>query len=691
MVKKILTSISEGLIRTLPVTLVGSFALVLKSLPIGAYQTFLQTFLQGWLIEFLTTVYAASLGVFGIVLTVSISYSYAHHVRDDMPVSFMASVTALCAYFIMMGIDAFSLDQAGGSTVFVSILAAVISSVLFTAITRRQSQRLLHSYSGMEPTLRNSMLCVRPFLGTLVFFVVCKMLMVLAFGDRSIQAILTDGIGKLYGGLGYNLGSCAIYLFSIHLLWMFGIHGNNLLDPVSKAIFEPALGLNLEQIAQGMEPTHIFSKSFIDTFLITGGSGASFALIIALFLFGKKKSLKKVAKISLIPGLFNVNEMLTFGIPIVLNPIFLIPFTLIPIVNLMLTWLATVTGFLPVVATEVEWTVPILLSGYIATGSIRGSLFQVFLLAVGVGLYRPFVLRYEQKISDKLKQNIGELTRQFQQNEAEGEHPVYIRAADEMGNIAKMLADELQTAIEKRQLRLFYQPQTDVQGRCFGVEALLRWQYPEVGYIYPPLIIELAKERGILEELERFVIHTACAALKELREEFSQEQGMKVSVNITGVSLKNPNMVAMLEEAVAQYGVSRENLWVEVTEQDAISSTKEVVGRLEKLHGLGYHLLIDDFGMGHTSLIYLESSYFCVVKLDGSLTKECQNERYQEIISSITQLSHSLHFDVIAEYVETEEQRGKLLELGCTGFQGYLYSPALPLEELKAWMKEREV
>ncbi|MCM1044715.1 MAG: EAL domain-containing protein [Candidatus Gastranaerophilales bacterium] len=688
MIKKIQTSISEGLIRTLPVTLVGSFALVLKSLPIGAYQTFLQSFMQGWLVEFLNTAYAASLGVFGIVLTISISYSYAHHVRDDMPISFMASVTALCAYFIMMGIDVFTLDQAGGATVFVSILSAVISSVLFTAISRRQSASLVRSYSGMEPTLRNSMLCVRPFLGTLVFFVACKMLMVLMFGEKSLQDVLTEGIGSLYGGLGYNLGSCAIYLFSIHLLWMFGIHGNNLLDPVSNAIFEPALGLNMEQIASGAEATHIFSKSFIDTFLITGGCGASFALIIALFLFGKKKSLKKVAKISLIPGLFNVNEMLTFGLPIVLNPVFLVPFLSVPLINLLLTYLATVTGFLPVVATEVEWTVPILLSGYFATGSIRGSLWQLFLLALGVMIYRPFVLRYEREISENLKKNIGELTAQFQRNEEEGEHPVYIRAADEMGNIAKMLADELQAAIENGQLQLYYQPQTDVKGKCFGAEALLRWQYPEVGYIYPPLIIELAKERGILAQLEYFVIHTACAALKKLEEEFPRS--MKISINITGVSLKNPDLISMLEEAVKEHGVLRKDLWVEVTEQDAISSTGDVVGRLEQLHELGYHLLIDDFGMGHTSLVYLESSYFCVVKLDGSLTKECQNERYSEIISSITSLSRNLNFDVIAEYVETKEQREKLLELGCTGFQGYLYSPALPREEFMDWVRERE-
>ena len=140
---------------------------------------------------------------------------------------------------------------------------------------------------------------------------------------------------------------------------------------------------------------------------------------------------------------------------------------------------------------------------------------------------------------------------------------------------------------------------------------------------------------------------------------------------------------------VDEYGVLRKNLWIEVTEQDAISSSGEVTGLLDRLNELGYHLLIDDCGMGHTSLTYLKSSYFCVVKLDGSLTKEYQNERYQEIISSITRLSHNLKFDVIAEYVETEEQRNKLLELGCTGLQGYLYSKAIPWEAFKEWLPKR--
>ncbi|MDD6208075.1 MAG: EAL domain-containing protein [Clostridiales bacterium] len=684
MLKRIFSCISEGLMRTLPIILLGSFVLVLKSLPISGYQDFLNEFLDGYLLDFLSTIYSASLGIFGIVLTVSIAYSYAHHSQNSRLGSYMVSVTALCSYFIMMGMDVFSLDQAGGSSVFVSILAAVISSVLFTTISQKQSSRLFHNYHGMEPTLRDSMFSIRPFAGTLLFFVLAKLLLIYLFGNKTIQDLLSDGISHLYKNMGTNLWSMTVFILSVHLLWMCGIHGSNVLHSVSDTLFEPMVEKNLAQIAAGAAPTHIFSKTFIDTFLIMGGCGASFSLIIALLLFGRKKNLKQVAKVSLIPAVFNVNETLLFGIPLVFNPTFFIPFLTVPLVNLILAYLATVTGFLPVISTQVEWTVPVLLSGYLATGSIRGSIFQFLLLAIGVLIYRPFVLQYERQTTKQLKERIGELTDYFKKNEADEEHPVYLYLSDDMGSIAKMLADELQNAIADKELQIFYQPQVNASGTCFGAEALLRWNYPDVGFIYPPLLIELAKERGILEELEHFVIHTACRDLKQLNEDFSPD--LKLSINITGSSLKNPNLIPMLEQAVAEYGVLRKNLWIEVTEQDAISSSGEVTGRLDRLNELGYHLLIDDFGMGHTSLTYLKSSYFCVVKLDGSLTKEYQNVRYQEIISSITRLSQHLQFDVIAEYVETEEQCKKLLELGCTGLQGYLYSKAIPWESFMEWL-----
>ncbi len=681
--KKIIAAVSEGLVHTLPIILAGSVALVLESLPIGAYQEFLENFLGGALKDFLATAYGASLGIFGILLAMSVSYSYAGQAQLQAP--FMVSAASLCAYFIMMGLDSFSLDQAGGQTVFVALLASVLSSLCFQADSRRASRG---DYGGMGPALRESMRCIRPFGATLLLFTLLKVGMVALFGDRSVQDILSDGVCALYRGMGANLGSCAFFLLSVHLLWLCGIHGNNVLHSVSDALFEPGVGQNMAQIGAGLAPTHIFSKTFIDSFVIIGGCGASLSLIAALFLFGRKQNLKQIAKVSLLPGIFNVNEMLVFGIPIVLNPAFLVPFLLVPMINLILSYLATLIGFLPVVTTQVEWTTPALLSGYLATGSVRGAIFQVFLMAVGVLVYRPFVLRYEASVTEKLKGHVGELTRLFQENEEEGGHPTYVSMAGELGGIAKMLAGEFQTALGRRQVSMFYQPQVDRAGKCIGAEALLRWDCPDVGYVYPPLLVELAKECGILGELDRFVAQEAGSFLKRLNGTYSEN--LKISINITGASLRDPGLIPMLEETVEACGVPRRNFWIEVTEQDAIASTEEALGRLEKLSGLGYHLLIDDFGMGHTSLTYLKASYFKKVKLDGSLTREYQNERYQEIIASITQLSRSLDFDVIAEYVETEEQQEKLRGLGCTAFQGYLYSKAVPGWELERWLDGRE-
>ena len=116
-----------------------------------------------------------------------------------------------------------------------------------------------------------------------------------------------------------------------------------------------------------------------------------------------------------------------------------------------------------------------------------------------------------------------------------------------------------------------------------------------------------------------------------------------------------------------------------------------MLDKIQRLKELGHKFLIDDFGMGHTSLMYLQTNHFGVVKLDGSLTRDVlQNNRNKDIIGAITELGKSLHFETIAEYVETEEQKDKLLALGCNGFQGYYYSKPIPLAELIPWMEQHQ-
>ena len=152
------------------------------------------------------------------------------------------------------------------------------------------------------------------------------------------------------------------------------------------------------------------------------------------------------------------------------------------------------------------------------------------------------------------------------------------------------------------------------------------------------------------------------------------------------------NLKLCIENCLKKYDIPAEKLWVEITEQDVISNADSVIDKMQRLKGNGHVLLIDDFGMGHTSLIYLQSNYFGVVKLDGSLVKRItDNKTNQKIVASIVELGNELGVEVIAECVETKEQRDMLRELGCNWYQGYLFSKPVELESFIKFICECNV
>lgn len=215
---------------------------------------------------------------------------------------------------------------------------------------------------------------------------------------------------------------------------------------------------------------------------------------------------------------------------------------------------------------------------------------------------------------------------------------------------------------------------------------MLRWNHPLYGSIYPPFILYLAKEGGILEELEKKIFDNASAAIYKTSQEYDGE--FKISINITAKSLFW-DIESYISECLSKYNIPAKRLWVEITEQDMISNADFVIDKLKRLKNYGHVLLIDDFGMGHTSLIYLQSNYFGVVKLDGSLISHLEeNPTNQKIVASIVELGNELDIKVIAEYVETPAQQRMLEQLGCTWYQGYLYSKPLTLDDFIAYLKE---
>ena len=198
--------------------------------------------------------------------------------------------------------------------------------------------------------------------------------------------------------LGQNVGSVLILTLISQSLWVMGIHGPNTIAAVRDTMFAEATNANLSYAAANGTawgaPYPVTFNGLYDAFGAYGGSGATLGLIIAIFIFSKAKEQKSIAKLSFAPGLFNINEMVIFGLPIVLNPIYMIPFILTPLINITIGYLATsVMRIIPPVAYGVPWTTPGPLAPFLGTGgNIMGLVIGLICLAVSVFTYAPFVI-----------------------------------------------------------------------------------------------------------------------------------------------------------------------------------------------------------------------------------------------------------------------------------------------------------
>ena len=198
--------------------------------------------------------------------------------------------------------------------------------------------------------------------------------------------------------------------------------------------------------------------------------------------------------------------------------------------------------------------------------------------------------------------------------------------------------------------------------------------------LYPPLVFKLAEEGGFLDTLEETVLTKALEDRPKVLRRFGED--VKLSVNVTGTTVVTPRFMQFCRQLNAKTPFRESNICLEVTEQAAISFNDETLGALRALRDMGLMLAIDDFSMGQTSLNYLKDNLFSLIKLDGSLVKGLfTHQNCREIISSITQLADTLNLKVLAEYVETEEDRAVLHEIGCDLYQGWLYSRRVPVGE----------
>ncbi|RFP16083.1 MULTISPECIES: EAL domain-containing protein [unclassified Duganella] len=241
----------------------------------------------------------------------------------------------------------------------------------------------------------------------------------------------------------------------------------------------------------------------------------------------------------------------------------------------------------------------------------------------------------------------------------------------------------LRRSIEKDEIFLNYQPQVEIDtGRLIGVEALVRWNHPELGLIPPIRFIPLAEDTGFINQLGKWVLEEACRQMMRW-----QEAGLhvpKMAVNLSAKQFERGSIVNMVADILHETGLAPDRLQLEVTES-VIMNTGDAMVFINDLHSIGVGLAIDDFGTGYSSLAYLKQLPVQTLKIDRSFIKDISTDVNDEAIAiAIIQLGKSMNLSVIAEGVETEEQAAFLLRHGCRLAQGYFYSKPVAAQDLLA-------
>jgi diguanylate cyclase (GGDEF)-like protein len=245
------------------------------------------------------------------------------------------------------------------------------------------------------------------------------------------------------------------------------------------------------------------------------------------------------------------------------------------------------------------------------------------------------------------------------------------------------LESELHDALPHNQLTLYYQIQMDNTQGVLGAEVLLRWNHPRYGLVLPDQFIPLAEESGLILPIGEWVLQAACAQLKAWESSPATENFL-LAVNVSARQFRQPDFVAGVCQVLAQTGVNPQRLKLELTESLVLHNVGDTIEKMQALNHQGIHFSMDDFGTGYSSLAHLSKLPIQQLKIDRSFVRNIASSHNDAVIvQTIIGMAHNLEVAVIAEGVETEEQRACLERFGCPTYQGYLYGKPMPLREFE--------
>ena len=337
-----------------------------------------------------------------ILIAWTLGYYLGNAYKLNGTLSALTSVSAYLTLCVVTSDGGISLSRLGSSGLFGAILIAILAIELYHIFSKLKinisedtAEEVQQMFAALFPVMLS------------VFCIALTNGIILMASGKGIDEWIYTGLSFLFSVAdGGGLVGTLFLVFGIHIFWFFGIHGGNVMDSIMVNAFGENLIRNTDLYALNQnafdEQFAIISKGFLDTFVFMGGAGTSLCIIIAVLIIARSRYMRSIAKMGGIFTLFNMNEIVLFGFPVILNPILLIPFLLTPLTVTLISWSAMSFGLVARVVTEVHWAMPPLISGYLATGGhLSGSILQVINITVGILIYLPFIRMMDRRVVQK--------------------------------------------------------------------------------------------------------------------------------------------------------------------------------------------------------------------------------------------------------------------------------------------------
>jgi cellobiose PTS system EIIC component len=410
-----LVALRDGIILTMPLIIVGSLFLILGNLPIPGYADFMANiFGESWNTKLQYPV-NVTFDVMAIFACFGIAYRLAQAYESDGVDPLSSGAIALAAFLLATPFSPFEVDGAaanfvpvsllGSGGLFVGMLVAMLATEVYRFIVKRNI--VIRMPDGVPPAVSRSFIALIPGFAVIILVWLIRLAVeATSFGD--IHNLISTVIGSPLTLVGTSLIGSIIAELMVVLLWVCGLHGANIVGGIMSPIWLKATAENATAFAAGQELPHIFTAQFFEVFINVGGSGATLGLVLMMVWRAKLQQNKQLSKLATGPALFNINEPIIFGLPIVLNPLMIIPFVTIPILMVITTYVGMSLGLVAKPAgIVVPWTMPPIISGYLATGGkLSGAVMQLINLAMAMAIYYPFfrILEKNQQKEEEARQ-----------------------------------------------------------------------------------------------------------------------------------------------------------------------------------------------------------------------------------------------------------------------------------------------